>query len=67
MAFTIYTHDSWGAVAVGSFQTLPEAQDAFKTLCSDPWYKQDGTVRALELTQDNSTGNRERLAWFAFG
>lgn len=66
MAFTIYTHDSWGAVAVGNFQRLDEAQEAFRTLCQDPWYKQDGTVKALELAEDSATGKGQRLDWFAF-
>ncbi len=66
MTYTIHTHDSWGTVKVGDFQSLEEAREAFAALCSDPWYRSDGTVRGVELIQDGSPGDRHRLDWFAF-
>ena len=39
MTFSIRTHDSWGVVPVGDFQTLEEARQVFTALCHDPWYK----------------------------
>ena len=66
MTFTIYTHDSWGLVTVGHYQCLELAREVFHALCSDPWYKQDGTVKGVELVQDAEGGAALRLAWFAF-
>ena len=66
MTFSIYTHDAWGAVPVGRFQSLEEAQQAFGALCDDPWYRQDGTVKGLELVEDRGAGATQRLAWHAF-
>ena len=42
MSFSINTHDAWGVVKVGDFQSLEEARRAFTALCQDPWYQQDG-------------------------
>lgn len=64
MPFTIQTHDSWGTVCVGTFQQLEEAQAAFRSLCDDPWYRQDGGVKGLELVE-NGAGGPRRLEWFA--
>lgn len=66
MPFSIRTHDSWGTVEVGQFQSLEEAREAFTALCQDPWYRQDGTVKALELVEGAAEGNARRLDWFAF-
>lgn len=65
MTYTINTHDAWGIVRIGSFETLDEARKAFAELCQDPWYQQDGSVRGLELAQDGDCGTSQRLAWFA--
>ena len=67
MTFTINTHDSWGIVPVGEFATLAAARDAFTSLCNDPWYRADGTVKGLELVCHNDQGTTERLDWFGFG
>lgn len=64
MTFDINTHDSWGIVTVGSYQSLEEARQVFSSICEDPWYKNDGTVKGVELV-DNA-GASQRLAWFAF-
>jgi hypothetical protein len=64
MPFTIRTHDAWGVVAVGSFQSLDEARQAFSTLCQDPWYQRDGGVKGLELVQQEAGGSPLRLEWF---
>ena len=64
MTFAINTHDSWGAVNVGNFQDLVEAKQVFASICEDPWYKSDGTVKGVELV-DNS-GTSQRLDYFAF-
>ena len=66
MTFSIRTHDSWGVVPVGDFQSIEEARQVFADLCQDPWYKADGTVKGVELVQDAEGGAALRLAWFAF-
>lgn len=66
MSFSINTHDAWGTVKVGDFQTLDEARKAFAELCQDPWYAQDGGVKGLELVQRSDGGTTERLDWYAF-
>lgn len=66
MLFAIYTHDSWGVVKVADFPDEAQAREAFGTLCQDPWYSQDGTVRGLELVRTSAAGEGQRLAWFAF-
>lgn len=65
MAYTINTHDAWGIVRVGSFESLDQARKAFAELCQDPWYLQDGGVRGLELAQEGNGGASQRLEWFA--
>ena len=67
LPFAIYTHDAWGAVQVGAFATLAEAQAAFSALCADPWYQQDGGVKGLELVQSSAAGTNQRLDWHGFG
>ena len=64
MSFDINTHDSWGVVNVGNFQTIEEARKVFASICEDPWYKSDGTVKGVELV-DNA-GASQRLDWYAF-
>lgn len=66
MTFTIQTHDSWGTVKVGSFESLAEAKRVFVTLCQDPWYRIDGMVKGVELVEDSEQGDAIRLDWFAF-
>jgi len=66
MTFSIRTHDSWGVVPVGDFQTLEEARQVFSDLCKDPWYKADGTVKGVELVVDSEAGEGQRLEWFSF-
>jgi hypothetical protein len=65
MSFAIYTHDSWGVVHVGDYAGLEEAQKAFQALREDPWYRQDGTVKGIELVRTTPQGERERIDWFA--
>ena len=62
--FRIHTHDSWGIVNVGTFQSQEEARQAFASLCEDPWYKSDGTVKGIELVQASAEGV-QRLDWYA--
>lgn len=66
MTYTINTHDAWGVVQVGEFATLEEARQAFAGICQDPWYRNDGGVRGVELLQAVQQGEAERLDWFAF-
>ena len=66
MTFSIRTHDSWGVVPVGDFQSLEEARQVFTALCQDPWYKADGTVRGVELVVNSEAGEGQRLDWFSF-
>lgn len=66
MSFSIHTHDAWGSVKVGEFHSLEEARKAFAELLQDPWYAQDGGVKALELLQQSEGGSAQRLDWFAF-
>jgi len=65
MTFSIRTHDSWGVVPVGDFETLEQARQVFTALCQDPWYKADGTVKGVELARSSPAGNGERLEWFS--
>ena len=66
MSVLIRTHDAWGVVVVGEFASLEEGQRVFAELCQDPWYRQDGTVKGVELVQRTPFGSEERLQWFAF-
>jgi hypothetical protein len=66
MNYAVNTHDSWGVVRVGSYQSLEEAREIFSSICEDPWYKSDGTVKGVELVLDTDTGCSQRLDWFAF-
>jgi hypothetical protein len=66
ITFSIRTHDSWGVVPVGDFQTLKEARQVFTALCQDPWYKADGTVKGVELVRTSSEGHDERVDWVSF-
>jgi hypothetical protein len=66
MTYAINTHDSWGIVQVGSYPTLEEARKIFSSICDDPWYRSDGTVRGVELVQGSGAGAPQRLDWFAF-
>jgi hypothetical protein len=64
MTYAVNTHDSWGILQVGNYQSLEEAKQVFASICEDPWYKSDGTVNGVELV-DNA-GASQRLEWFAF-
>lgn len=65
--YSIRTHDSWGSVPVGEFNSLEEARQAFQAICDDPWYRQDGTVRGAELLGPDAAGLPQRLDWCGFG
>ncbi|MFM2080821.1 MAG: hypothetical protein RLZZ219_1503 [Cyanobacteriota bacterium] len=64
--FSIRTHDAWGVVPVGEFASLDAARQAFGELCRDPWYRDDGTVRGIELIDSRPEAGDRRLEWFAF-
>jgi hypothetical protein len=64
--FSIRTHDSWGVVPVGDFQSLAEAREVFMALCQDPWYRADGTVKGVELLESGAGSEGQRLDWFSF-
>ena len=66
MTYVVNTHDSWGVVQVGSFSSLEEARTVFSSICDDPWYKSDGTVKGVELVQGSAASASQRLDWFAF-
>ena len=66
MTFTLTIHDGWGIVDVGHFQTLEDARAAFASLCQDPWYTSDGTVKGVELVEEREPGEGIRIDWFAF-
>ena len=66
MTFTLKIHDGWGIVDVGHFQTLEDARGAFASLCQDPWYTSDGTVKGVELVEEREQGEGKRIDWFAF-
>ena len=66
MTYIILTHDSWGSVPVGSFDSLEAARAAFRELCQDPWYRNDGGVKGLELVERSPGASPQRLEWFAF-
>lgn len=64
MTYAVNTHDSWGILQVGNYQSLEEAKQVFASICEDPWYKSDGTVKGVELV--DNYGTSQRLEWFAF-
>ena len=66
MTYTITTHDAWGSIPVGNFSSLEEARQAFRAICDDPWYRQDGTVKGVELAQRSEGGGLQRVEWFQF-
>jgi hypothetical protein len=66
MSYSLYTHDSWGVLKIADFPSLDEARQAFGSLCEDPWYRNDGTVKGIELVQANPAGEAQRLDWFGF-
>ncbi len=66
MNYSLLTHDSWGVLKIADFTSLDEARQAFSSLCQDPWYRNDGTVKGIELVQANPAGESQRVDWFAF-
>ena len=66
ITYAINTHDSWGIVQIGNFQSLEEARKIFSSICEDPWCKIDGTVNGVELVQDADAGAGKVVEWFAF-
>lgn len=64
MPYRLATHDAWGVLPVGDFASLEEARLQFASLCADPWYRQDGTVKGIELLEINAQGESLRLDWF---
>jgi hypothetical protein len=66
MTYSLYTHDSWGVLKIADFPSLDEARQAFGSLCQDPWYRNDGTVKGIELVQANPAGDEQRLDWYGF-
>lgn len=66
MTFSLFTHDAWGRVQVGAFQSLEEARQAFVAIAQDPWYRSDGTVKGLELVQHKQAESDTRLDWHSF-
>jgi hypothetical protein len=66
MTYAVNTHDSWGVVQVGCYPSLEEARKVFSSICEDPWYKSDGTVKGVELVQGVDPCAAQRLDWFGF-
>ncbi len=66
MTYRIDTHDGWGVVTVGRFESLEQASRAFDELCQDPWYRQDGSVRGIELLDDSDPRSPQCLQWQPF-
>jgi hypothetical protein len=66
MTFSVHTHDSWGVVPIGDYTSLEEARKVFGALREDSWYRQDGTVKGIELVEHSPQGARQRIDWFAF-
>ncbi len=66
ISFKLLTHDAWGVVTAGEFRSLEQAQEVFRSICADPWYRSDGTVKGVELVRCNASNPPERLEWFAF-
>lgn len=66
MPFSIHTHDAWGTVKVGDFQSLEEARRVFVDLCRDPWYAKDGGVKGVELVEQRAGGALLRRDWYGF-
>ena len=66
MTFRIKTHDAWGSTPVCDFPSLEAARQAFSSICQDPLYQQDGTVKGIELREVQADGQSQRLDWHAF-
>lgn len=66
MTFRLKTHDAWGSTPVGDFPSLEAARQAFSSICQDPWYQQDATVKGIELVEVQADGQSQRLDWHAF-
>ena len=64
MTYAVNTHDSWGILQVGNYPSQEEAKKVFESICQDPWYKSDGTVKGVELVDNSCTS--QRLEWFNF-
>lgn len=54
-SFRVISHDGWGNIEVGVFDSLEPAQQLFRTLCSDRWFVTDGTVKGLSLMAGDTT------------
>jgi hypothetical protein len=59
--YRVISHDGWGNTCVGAFASLESARGLFEALCSDRWFRSDGSVRGLSLESDSGT-----LDTFAF-
>jgi hypothetical protein len=66
MTFAVNTHDSWGVVKIGNYQSLEEARTVFGDQCDDLRYKSDGTVKGVVLVQGAYAGAGQGLECFDF-
>lgn len=53
--YRVISHDGWGNTCVGAFESLEAAQELYRTLCSDRWFRSDGSVKGLSLQGDGGT------------
>ncbi|MBM5826012.1 MAG: hypothetical protein FJ054_11810 [Cyanobacteria bacterium M_surface_10_m2_119] len=53
--YRVISHDGWGNTCVGAFESLEAAQELYRTLCSDRWFRSDGSVRGLSLESAGAT------------
>ena len=63
MTYAVNTHDSWGVVKIGNYQSLEEARTVFGDQCDDLRDKSDGTVRGVALVQGALSGSLGRRLW----
>jgi hypothetical protein len=64
MTYAVNTHDCWGVVKVGNYQSIEEARTVFADQCDDLRDKSDGTVRGVELVLGALIGSLGgRLRW----
>ncbi|SBO41980.1 hypothetical protein [Cyanobium sp. NIES-981] len=49
--YSVISHDGWGSTSVGEFASLAEAQELFRTLCADRWFRTDGAIKGLSIVE----------------
>jgi hypothetical protein len=65
MRYIVRSHDAWGSIPVGEFQSQEEAQALLDSLRSDCWFIADGGMKGLSIVESGLEGERT-IASFSF-